>query len=247
MEAQPRQQKFSPSAPESMEPQARPQRLAPDVAAKVAALGARAQKRQVWVLYACLGLVAMVALFVFKQPIVDTLSHSEGGGQEVKLRVITNAKVRVLVRHHKDEGRGGEEEELASQASSELIRGAHLRDTVILESKSQGIHFEQDLDVAQTDEIREIKKEFQIGYARIDSLGSKTLEGLTIYEFDQPRYVYQPGQKMEMYEGKHVLELRDKDGARVGRPFEVTIRAGSTLPVREDILKGSATAGKGSP
>jgi serine/threonine protein kinase len=240
-EAQPR-----PSVVEESLPPARPRQLDPEVAKRVAALSLRGQqKRQIWVLYACLGLVGLVTLFVFKQPIVDTLSRSESSAQEVKLRIVTNAKVRVVVRHHKDEG--GMEEELSPQAGVDLIRGAHLRDTVILESKSQGIHYEHELDMGQPGEIREIKKEFQTGFARLDTLGSRSLEGMTLYEYDQPRFVFQPGQKLELYEGKHTLELRDKDGQRVGRPFELNIRAGVTLPVREDILKGTATAGKGSP
>jgi len=203
---------------------------------------ARRRHQQTWVLYACLAAVLGVTLFVFRQPLMDQLSHTESAGQDVRVRVVADKKVRVMVRHPREESssRAGQTELLTEEVTAEPIRGAHLRDTIILENAEQGIYYEEPIPFGQPDEVREIRKTFATGHMKIQAQPSRKAEGLMLYEGPYPRGTYVPGQKVELYEGKHTLEVHDKAGTPVGHSMTVDIRPGEVTTVHWDVLKEAA-------
>ncbi len=197
--------------------------------------GARERSRKLWKVLVW-GIPAggvLLMLVVFWGSIVNALSHTASTGQEIYVTVESSIPVKVSVRHHKDEHA---RDPVTEMGSTPLTRaaGAHLRDTIILENKEQGAYYEEEIPFGEPQETKKINKEFKTGKIKLVKLGPKGLENLAIYLNDRQQCIYTPGVKCELYEGKHLLELRG-DALKAPAPFEVEVKAGATTEVNRDL------------
>ncbi len=179
------------------------------------------------------GLCALALLvFVFREPILDVLSHKAIDGQSIKLTVISNPKARVYVRHARHED-APEPETYLGETPLKAVKGAHVRDTIVLTNPDVGLHYEEEIKFGQPNETKKIEKNFEEGYLMPRVL-QKGVTGLSFWRENRRIGDYTPGMKITLYEGKHRLEVR---GAQLKAPvpFEVEIKRNAIVEKELDL------------
>jgi hypothetical protein len=161
-----------------------------------------------------LGAVVVLALVgvavLFRQPLMDTLNSSAIDGQDIFINLESNEPVQVSVRHNERCRSAVPITEMATEPITSLKQasGAHIQDTIILENKHRGILKEIPLEYGEPNETKNIREEFKMGFFRLTLQPNKKIPGLEIYREGQKLYLFQPGQRYELAEGTHHLELR---------------------------------------
>ncbi len=166
--------------------------------------------------------------FIFRDAILATMTAVEATGQGIYVSVESNIPVRVLVKHHKDEGATQPIEALRESPIVREVRipGVHLRDTIILENEERAIHFEHEVEFGQPGDVVELKREFRTGHVVL-KLKPANIRDLALFNPQTGRELGKANLKIELVEGAHKLELRG-DSLKKPQPVEVRIRGGET-------------------
>ncbi len=179
-----------------------------------------------------LGAVVVLALVgaavVFRQPLLDTLNSTAIDGQDIFINLESNEPVQVSVKHHERCRSAVPITEMATEPTTSLKQasGAHIQDTIILENKHRGILKEIPLDYGEPNETKTIREEFKMGFFRLTLQPNKKIPGLEIYREGQKLFLFQSGQRYELAEGTHHLELR-APSLRESVPVEIEVKADS--------------------
>ena len=178
----------------------------------------RSQQRFQTAIYVSVAFALVLLVFLFRQAIVEAFSRSDLSSQGVLLTVTSSPTVEVFVKHPEE----GAESQPVHMGQTPLKEqpGAHLGDTVILESKSQGIHYEETLKYGTPGSVKEISKHFQKG-SFILPLIPKNVFGLAFYMGDNLVGRYTPGVPVDLIEGDYNLELR---GIKLKEPLKVKVK-----------------------
>lgn len=182
-----------------------------------------------WVksLLGAVGVLAVLgAAVLFRQPLLDTLNSTAIDGQDIFITLESNEPVQVSVKHNERCRSAVPITELATEPITSLKQasGAHIQDTIILENKHRGILKEVPLDYGEPNETKTIREEFKMGFFRLALQPNKKIPGLEIYREGQKLYLFQSGQRYELAEGTHHLELR-APSLRDAVPVEIEVKA----------------------
>ncbi|WNG35447.1 protein kinase [Archangium violaceum] len=185
--------------------------------------------------------LAVVAVgFLYRQSLLDMLGSTAMDGQGIYIDMETNEPVQVSVRHSQSCGSPVPITQMTMEPTRSLKRaaGAHLQDTVILENKSRGIRKEITFNYGEPNETKTIHEEFKTGHFKLTlrSNPNKSFPNTEIFREGEKLYLYQPGQKYELAEGEHHLELR---GASFKEPVpvDVVVKAGETEQKMVDVTQ----------
>ncbi len=195
-------------------------------------LKARSSHRSRQVLIASSIVAVLVMGLIFRGPIWEGLTHAAIDGQGVYVTVDSNPRVKVLVRHAREEAAVEPESELGETPLT-AARGAHLRDTIILSNPDLGLYFEEPVRGTEPGKLQRIEKDFAKGAARI-TVVPRGLPGLSFWRGGQEVGRYEPGLKLELWEGTQRLEVR---GDALKRPFrfDVQVPARATVDRTVDL------------
>ncbi|MFN0062767.1 MAG: protein kinase domain-containing protein [Myxococcaceae bacterium] len=191
----------------------------------------RARKAFQPLLYLGAALAAFGLVFLFRSTLTEVLFAEDSKAESIFLTVETTPRVQVYVRHAEH----GPDAKLAQLGASPLrrVEGAHLGDTIILENRELGLHFEEALEFGQPGENKVISREFRTGHFRPELI-PRNVTGLAFYLNEQEvgRYVANGTPSIQLVEGKHVLELR---GPRLVEPKRVVVEIEPDTLVKKSI------------
>ncbi|HZN92306.1 MAG TPA: serine/threonine protein kinase, partial [Myxococcales bacterium] len=109
-----------------------------------------------------------------------------------------------------------------------------LRDTVILKNDPLGAYYEHEIEFGTPGTTFTITKEFRRGSLKLTVL-PKRVQNLSVVRNGQEIGKY-PAMKIELYEGKHELELQGEQ-LREPVPFSVDIKPDKTTDTIVDVGK----------
>jgi eukaryotic-like serine/threonine-protein kinase len=206
----------SSSMPEAPLPPPRPYEVEDDH--EDTSAGNRGGGRKVkWMVGAALVLATAGAGALFKEPVLKFLTSTANDGAEMILSVDSNIPVQIYVEHHPDEGRL-DQVEFLGPSPLKKARGVHVRDTLVFENKTQGLHQREVISMGQPGEHRKLEKTFKTGTYRF-RFAPRELKDLTILLNGQEVASY-PGPAVTLVEGKHKLEVR---GLQLSAPVPIEI------------------------
>jgi eukaryotic-like serine/threonine-protein kinase len=201
----------------------------------VEALKAGNRRKLVAVLLGTVAAAAFISALIFGGALKEQFTTPQVGDQDVFLTVDTNIPVTVLVRHHPDEHKKDHSiEELGQAPGMRKTRGAHLRDTIILKNDPLGAYYEHEIQYGVPGTTVTITKEFQRGTLKLTVL-PKRVQNLSVVMNGEEIGRY-PGMKIDLYEGKHDLELQGEQ-LRDAVPFSVEIKPDKTADATVDVSK----------
>jgi hypothetical protein len=201
----------------------------------VEALRARNRRKLVAVLAGTVAAMAFISALIFAGPLKEQFQKPQMGDQDVFLTVDTNIPVTVLVKHHPDEHKKDRYiEEIGQAPGMRKATGAHLRDTIILKNDPLGAYYEYEIQFGVPGTTVTLTKEFQRGSLKLTVLPKK-VQNLSVVMNGQEIGKY-PAMKIDLYEGKHDLELQGEQ-LREPVPFTVEIKPAKTADATVDVSK----------
>ncbi|MHB8873693.1 MAG: hypothetical protein ACYC8T_08405 [Myxococcaceae bacterium] len=198
----------------------------------VEGLRERSRQRLKRVLFASVAVAALAMGLVFRGQIWDALTHTAVDGQGIYLTVSSNPKAKVVIRHAKEEAAREPETELG-ETPLNAVRGAHIRDTLILTNPQIGLYYEEEIKFGEPNKVQKFEKEFAKGSLKLVGV-PQGVTGLSFWRGTQEVGRYAPGLKIELYEGPQRLEVRGNAMKRTFE-FEVQVKPGATVERTVDL------------
>ena len=194
---------------------------------------AEARRRQFQRL-ATIGFViaTVLVVFIFRKPLVETLSSTASErNKAVFIEVQSNLAVDVWVEHPPEEGNSETRRKLGTGRALPVTEGAHLGDTIVLESPQLGARWSTKLEYGEPGTVIPIKHEFMTGKLRLN-VSPRPMSSVMVF-LNEQEHGRVPG-PIELYEGAKTLELRSK-AFREPKFIEVDIKPNSVLELPVDV------------
>jgi serine/threonine protein kinase len=168
--------------------------------------------------------VVVLLVLIFREPLARLINASSMEAQPVFVTVKSLPATTVYVQHRSGCGETDTPVQLGNTPLTQMS-GAHMDDLLILDNRAKGLHREVEIASGEPGETQVFDERFPIGYFRPKLMVlNRAMPEIYIYREDVQVGLYQAGQKLELSEGTHSLELRS-NALRNPVPLTVTITA----------------------
>jgi hypothetical protein len=199
---------------------------------------------KVLVLFAVIAMAAFVALKwdAAVKPLLDRVTSGRmGEGQPIFITAESNLPGHVIAVH--SEKGAPEQQTPLGDLPLKHAPGAHVGDTIIIENKTLGARYKQNIEFGEPGEVKVIRHEFKTGNV-LPKLKNAPAKGLQFFLENQFIAEYSPNLTFGMVEGDYILEVRG-DALQKPISFRLRVKGDQTnstplIDVRPYLRKGAA-------